>query len=254
MSEFIKIKARRRIVGIQSPDDTSTEAVDLLSQNLQAKITVIQESQLYKEIQRSFANIKLVKIRCVALGSPCQDEPALYQLALLKAIAEEYNITSGHISIYDPVFSSLDNQLFNNLGYRVEEAFDALDNDSCLYFLPHAPLDLTNAVLRQQPKFFLSNNVLSHTQRVLKSDLHEKYPLLSKLVHTLEKNTEHVVDDFQPIVKRKNRRQKNKFREPKIDYTAIESYFSEPTVVSFKEIEQGPWLNSFTDLAFHVIK
>jgi hypothetical protein len=111
-----------------------------------------------------------------------------------------------------------------------------------------------------KPSLLLANNISTHTERLGKLELYNKYPLLSKLVHLLEKdlkdstverrkNTE---DDFQPVVsKRKSRKSKHKYVEPSLDYSSVASYFSSISIVSFKKDEEGEWNNSFTDLAFH---
>lgn len=257
MAEFIPAKSRRKLPGITDTESTSPESIKALIHNLESKHKAVRESVLYKKITDACDPVKFTSIRCVALGSPCQETPALYQLALLRAIAEDHGIPNGQISLFDPVFTALDEALLHDMGYIVEDVYSPkVDKDTCLFFLPHAPLSLTNTILNdQEPKHFLSNNVVTHTDRMIKTELHKKYPLLSKLVHLLEQSTTAIVDDFQPVIKRKNRKpQKNKFIEIKIDYDAVDTYFSSPSMTSFKESEEGPWINSFTDLAYHIIQ
>lgn len=253
MADFTTLR-RHRIPGIPDPEDASDASVTALVSSLEAKYALLKDTNLSNHILSALKEIPFTKVRCVALGSPSQEEPALYQLALLRLIAENQHIKSRHISLYDPVFTALDIALFRRLDYIVEEEYTPTEKDDCLYFLPHAPLNLTNTVLLQEPKFFLSNNAVRHTERLAKAELHAKYPLLSKLVHILEPSTASVPGDgFTPVVRRRHRKNKAKLIDTNINYDEIRSYFSSAAMTSFKEWEEGPWLNAFTDLALHVI-
>lgn len=254
MEQFVQTKNRRKLPGIQDPTCASEGSIRAFETNLEAAFNTVVESALFGQIERSLETVRLERIRCVALGSPCQEEPALYQLALLMAIAKAKGV--DEISLYDPVFTRLDKAYFEKVGYIVEEQYTPVNLHLTLYFLPHAPLTLTSCVLNEHPRYLLSNNVLSHTERMSKSGLYEKYPLLARVVYQLEQSTRPPVDDFQPVVsKRKNRRpNKNRYVEKELDYSIIDAYFSKPSLTSYKEFEEGPWLNSFTDLSLHVLE
>ncbi|CCH45961.1 SRR1-like protein [Wickerhamomyces ciferrii] len=255
MTEFVKVKTRRGVNGILDPEITNESNQSTLKESLEKKKQIVLESQLYEEIIQSLHPHKFTKIRCVALGSPSQEEPALYQLSLLQSLASKFNIDSKNISIYDPVFSKLDKAVFESWNYEISESYDSLNPNDVLFFLPHAPLNLTNHIIStNNPKLLLANNILTHTDRLTKSELFVKYPLLSKLssLITINKN-ESNNDGFEAVVKKKTRKQKNKFIEPTIDNSKVESYFSSIDIISFKEFENGQWANSFTDLAFHSI-
>lgn len=254
MSEFVKVKSRKKVNGIQCPEVSNESNLALMKASLEKKKHTIKSSTLYENISQTLQPHKISKIRCVALGSPSQEEPALYQLALLLLIVEENSIKSQNVSVYDPVFTQLDIDFFKSLNFEVSEDYLPKDDEATLFFLPHAPLNLTNSViLSQNPKLLLSNNIQTHTERLTKLELFEKYPIMSKLVNLLQPQGDKT-DGFEAVVKKKSRKsQRNKFVEPTIDYSKIDSYFENIEIISFKDFEEGEWLNSFTDLAFHRI-
>jgi len=240
--------------GIQDPEVSNETNQTILKQNLSKKKKILEDSKLYQNVITSLTPHKFSKIRCVALGSPSQEAPALYQLALLQLICENFEIKAQDVSLFDPVFTSLDNDFFTSLQYEINDEYLPNDTDDVLFFLPHAPLSLTDKVIcSQRPKLLLANNLQTHTDRLTKLELFEKYPLISKLVSLLGNKNDSDADGFEHVVKKKNRRQKNKFAEPIIDHSKTESYFENIELKSYKEFEEGEWLNSFTDLAFHKI-
>lgn len=253
MSDFVKVRSRKKINGILDPQVANETNINILKDNLEVKKSILKESKLFENIINALESPKFTKIRCVALGSPSQEEPALYQLALLMLIIEKFEIEGEQVSLYDPVFTALDNDLLTSFKFQIKDQYIPNDDDSILFFLPHAPLSLTNQVISEQnPKLLLANNIQTHTTRLTKTELFEKYPVISKLVSLLNKE-ETPKDDFEPVVKKKNRRQRSKFTEPKVDHSEVDTYFKNINLISFKEFEEGEWLNSFTDIAFHVI-
>lgn len=253
MSDFVKVRSRRKVNGIRDPEIANENNINILEENLEIKKNTLKESKLFETIIDALKAHKFTKIRCVALGSPSQEEPALFQLALLLLIIEKYGVQCDQVSLYDPVFTVLDNEFLKSLKFEVKEEYIPNGDDSILFFLPHAPLSLTNQVISEQnPKLLLANNIQTHTTRLTKTELFEKYPVISKLVSLLIPE-ETLKDDFEPVVKKKNRRQRSKFTEPKIDHSKVETYFEKIDLLSFKKFEEGEWLNSFTDIAFHVI-
>lgn len=186
------------------------------------------------------------RIRCLALGSPSESKNAMYQLAYLKELVDVLEISET--SLYDPVFNGTDAELFKLLNYTVDETYHPTDQSKTLYFLPHAPLDLTERVLNdEEPLYLLANDLLSHTDRLTKVKLHETYRTISLLVHLHQDDG--IVSDFVPVSKKK-RNKKLVYQEPKIVYDLLESYFDSIDISRFPV--EG-WNNSFSDLAFHII-
>ena len=233
-------------------------------------------SNLFQILQPHVNNIK--KIRCLAIGNFREDFPATYQFALLLEIIDYIKSEDDRdvlISLYDPIFTKEEIQYLKSLGSRwlIEEEFlesDARDYESVLYFLPHAPLDLTENILSsQRPHLWLANNMISHTDRYTKAKLCEKYPNLGKLVHYLQPNTAlegkklHDVDDFETFIpkrKRKNRNNSSKLKVklPEIDYNSIATKFKSCQILTDfdegKYLKEKPWINSFSDLTLHAIE
>lgn len=233
----------------------------------------IKKSVMFKELCRSLnpycANIS--KIRCLAIGSFYEEFPAKWQLALLMELIdyleEEGKKHSILVSVYDPAFTERDLQFVSQLErWSVDKHLKTEweeEHDQILFFLPHAPLDLTELVLdREQPKYWLANHLLAHTDRYTKRQLFEKYPLISKLVNGLSEDSQaqKVTQDnaFTTFVPRRKRKNRQVYQEPKLDYSRINSKFDRCKVL--QNFQQGsllrdqPWINSFSDLALQLIE
>ncbi|KAG0672369.1 hypothetical protein C6P45_003053 [Maudiozyma exigua] len=245
---------------------------------LQSYRDVVHESEMFINLQKELTEYKkdIENIRCLAIGSFSDDFPARYQLALLleliQVLTEEDKTI--RVSIYDPIFNETDFKYIKT-AYPTWVTTETVDKEifnpkSTLYFLPHAPLDLTEFILRtEEPKLYLANNIVQHTDRYTKSQLNEKYPLLSKLLNVLEAQKQKepkkdpvssASDGFTAFVSKRNRKQKSKYKfvEKRIDYESIPSNFSKCTIKTTfsdgKLLKDKPWVNSFSDLTMHVIE
>lgn len=231
----------------------------------------IKKSQMFKELCESLEAYRreIIRVRCLAIGSFHEEFPAKWQLAFLMEVVDYLDECKPLVSMYDPVFTDDDLKFISELeGWSVDEEISAEwieDSSRTLFFLPHAPLDLTEIVLdKEQPRYWLANHFVAHTDRYTKSQLFEKYPLISKLVNSLcedansSKNQIAPSDEFTAFVPRRKRKNKRIYQEPKLDYSSIESKFAECKLL--QDFQQGqllrnqPWINSFSDLAFHLIK
>lgn len=245
---------------------------------LAASRKVIKESAMLEDLFQALAPHKdsIDKVRCLAIGSFYEDFPARYQLALLLELVEflagEAQRTIS-VSVYDPVFSSEDLGFISEMGssWTCDEKTPSCTGADwprqALFFLPHAPLDLTEQVLKaEKPSLWLANNVIAHTDRYTKLQLHAKYPVISKLVHALESSNKDVKapaaleeEGFKTFVsKRKKRKNRNRFVEPTVDFSSVDSYFENCSVLtSFDDgslLKDQPWINSFSDLSLHHIR
>lgn len=204
------------------------------------------ESTILNETLSLIKQYGFTRIRCLALGSPSESKNAMYQLAYLKEVVDVLAIDD--VSLYDPVFNPVDKELFRTMNYAVEELYTPTDQLKTLYFLPHAPLELTEVLLNQDnPLFLLANDLVSHTDRLTKMKLHQTYKTISLLVHL--QHDVAVVSDFIPVSKKK-RNKKIVYQQPEIVYDLLESYFEK---IKISRFQVDGWDNSFSDLAFHVI-
>lgn len=247
---------------------------------------IIKDSLMFQDLKTQLHSISgsIKAIRCLAIGSFTEDFPARYQLALLLEIIDYFECTSGIssllVSIYDPLFTSQDEDFIKKNGsfWSIDETLppEHFESDSTLFFLPHAPLDLTESVIvKERPKYFLANNIIQHTDRYTALQLNRKYPILSKLINVLDSsqngtgkanniNGENLYKDdgfTTKVSKKKNRRNRNNnyiFEEPCIDYSLIDSYFHDCKILTNfnngQHLKDKPWINSFSDLTFHIIE
>ncbi|KAI9571509.1 SRR1-domain-containing protein [Boletus coccyginus] len=97
------------------------------------------------------ACIKPQKVLCLGLGSPSSSGDARAQLALLGCLCASVDIDFAEVSVYDPVFTDADRQLFQALGIRcldhIQGAEHSLDCPTILY-MPHCDLKLYEMVIR----------------------------------------------------------------------------------------------------------
>lgn len=133
-NEFSVIKSGRKsrrnkyVVLEKTVDDWVSE--------VQTKSEQVEGSQFYKELVSRLDGLakdgqkdqdskiptpKVCRVRCLALGSPCESVNALYQLAILELLRERLGVCSENVSVWDPVFTPDDVQLFGRLGYLVAE-------------------------------------------------------------------------------------------------------------------------------------
>lgn len=195
----------------------------------------IVSSNLYKQTIELLPS-SITQVRCLALG-PLLSVVSLYQLSYIHSILKHLN---APVSLYDPVFTADDKKLLRELDMVVEESF--VPKPETLYFLPHAPLDVTEQLVDQyHPKYLLCNHMMRHTERLPKRQLHDKYPNLSHLVHLLDNS-----EDLDFIIVRRT-----KVKLPVIEYTYDKYYFDN---IEIKALDtEGAWVNAFSDLQFHII-
>ncbi|KAI5968023.1 hypothetical protein CANMA_002791 [Candida margitis] len=216
-------------------------------ERLQSKIkdnrVIIRKSDFFNEIKSSIDS-SFTCIRCLALGSPSQSSDARYQYALLLELIDWLGITD--ISIYDPLFTDEDRQLFAD--FKVEEEFSLPQDGNVLFYIPHLPLEAMELVVNtEKPVVFLGNDVIAHTDRLTKRKLAELYPSMSIMVQYLN-NGSGYDDGFTKVTK-----SRKKFKEPEIGYDFDSVYFKNVEIVRYVHNfnKNDPWGNSFSDLALH---
>ena len=85
--------------------------VERLKLKLSKYENIIAESSLFKEAIKILKDHNITHIRCLALGSPSDSNAALYQLSFLSQICRHFDVNPSNVSLYDPVFNELDNQV-----------------------------------------------------------------------------------------------------------------------------------------------
>ncbi|TFK27376.1 hypothetical protein FA15DRAFT_586399 [Coprinopsis marcescibilis] len=95
-----------------------------------------------------------IEVLCLGLGSPTNSQNANAQLAFLLEACQHLDIPSDRISLYDPVFTEEDTNLFNHLGLsvqtrnRVRSAAGRHElRVPTLCFMLHCDLELYNALI-----------------------------------------------------------------------------------------------------------
>lgn len=212
----------------------------------------LETSRLVEELCEHFRVDEICNLICLALGSPELSSAARFQLALVDCLVKRLQLDPSKVFLYDPVFTKIDKQLLDTLGYRIELLESAVKNSEhsskVLYFLPHASLELTEQVVSQySPHILLANDVVAHTDRLTKRKLFETYRTLSYMTLLLDSPSPET--GFKTVTK--NRKNKRAYVEPELDYSKDIMHFN--TVTIHRLTISGSWDNAFTDLALHYL-
>ncbi|KAJ8699780.1 hypothetical protein PTI98_002868 [Pleurotus ostreatus] len=88
---------------------------------------------------------------CLGLGSPSSSRDAIAQLGFLLQLCHCCNISPEKVSLYDPVFTEADKELF--VAYKFDVLSENRNGDypaegPTLFFMPHCDLSLYENILR----------------------------------------------------------------------------------------------------------
>lgn len=236
--------------------------------NLSATLTrlklyedIVENALIFQESIDALKALPFTHIRCLALGSPTESIPSLYQLAYLNQICCHLKMDKKLVSLYDPIFTDVDIQLLTkNIPYLVSEKTNS-SSEMTLYFLPHATLELTEQVLAElRPRWLLGNDITAHSIRFPRLRLHEKYRTVSLLANLLEKNSGNEEnkkgkdDGFkEQTTKSRRRKQRHQHRLPEINFDYSNCYFSDASIKTLTDTD-GPWGNAFSSLSLHWLR
>lgn len=243
----------------------------ILTNAYEHKLSQIEKSDVIKETYIVLDKlVELTEIRCLGLGSISSSAQAMYQLcflSLLKKHLESHGTgTELKVSLWDPVFSALEISFIEEeLNYTVKEK-ETSPSKTTLYYTPHFPIDLLEGFITDnRPKYMLTNNLTVYTFKFTDSkyfELHPNCARITKLIADTKKNTElkgvssekgtPKEDGFEVVVKKKNRKNKNAYVPPVVDYDFDSAYFSSVEAIDIKEGNDmnHNWGASFTDLTY----
>ncbi|KAI5956601.1 hypothetical protein KGF54_001076 [Candida jiufengensis] len=205
----------------------------------------IRDSKFFTEIKESLNDYKFNRIRCLALGSITDNSNSRYQYALLLELIDYFEIKIEMVSIYDPIFNDKDKEILRD--FEIEENFSHPKDESTLFYIPHLPLEIMEQIVqKEQPVYFIGNDIISHTDRLSKQKLNDLYPSMSIMVNLLNDKSNN--DGFTKIIK--NRKQ---FKEPEIEYDSNSVYFKKVEIIRYiyNFNKNDIWGTSFSDIAFH---
>ncbi|KAG7813688.1 hypothetical protein KL921_001234 [Ogataea angusta] len=224
-----------------TPKDTAFERA---RDRLRQRSELIRSSELFMDIVKILESWKpsstdsWSKVRCLALGSPIEEDQANYQLALLCEIGRYFSIDM--VSLYDPAFTKEDNLfLSSECNFQVEESFESQNMDDVLFFVPHTPIVLLESLFANKPKYILTNDVSTYTNKFTTKEYFEKYPLCATVCNSIGTK----IDDGFTVVKRRNKHvtTQTKVQLPKI---AVLCHKINPH-------SKGPWAHAFSDLCLY---
>lgn len=150
-------------------------------------------SRFYGSLRDNFEKIKsaspqIQSIRCLALGKPsASDRIAMWQLALLGLLVTYFDISWSNVSLWDPAFEAMDQEIISLVGGQVVEHSGPVNQHTFLY-LPHAPVELIEEILTQccSQCIILGNHVSRYDTTVLPQTLQDKYPTLHSVMNMID--------------------------------------------------------------------
>lgn len=240
-------------------------SLEVIRSRLSRHETTVAASSLFTQSLELLPALKFTKIRCLALGSPTDEFQALYQLAYLRQIAQHLSIED--ISVWDPVFSENDRELFEVFNYKVEESecSDRSVVDTTLYYMPHAPRSFVDLFVGDiEPQWILGNDLTVTIGTLSKAKFLAQYPTLALLVKIAEDqamNTKDCATDEASAAKNEGdefvvvRRKRNRkaFVEPVLEYNFDLVYFNNVQIDRLLVVDDAPWKDSFSDMALNNI-
>ncbi|KAH7912131.1 SRR1-domain-containing protein [Hygrophoropsis aurantiaca] len=133
-------------------------------------------------------SIDCPEVLCLGLGNPCSSRDARAQLAFLIRLCASFDIAPSTVSVYDPVFTDADQELFQVLGMTPLKDNKALGCPTILY-MPHCGIKLYENILRENwtaPQLativFIANRLGEYVDNNPAFKLNRDYPCLNRLV------------------------------------------------------------------------
>ncbi|KAF4576847.1 hypothetical protein EYR36_004827 [Pleurotus pulmonarius] len=135
---------------------------------------------------------------CLGLGSPSSSRDAIAQLGFLLQLCHCCNTSPEKVSLYDPVFTEADKELF--VAYQFDVLSENRNGDypaegPTLFFMPHCDLSLYENILRAnwtpqrlEHLVLVANNLSDYIQNKSQRELEEHAPCLLRIglyVHCL---------------------------------------------------------------------
>ncbi|KAF4603921.1 hypothetical protein EYR40_001095 [Pleurotus pulmonarius] len=136
---------------------------------------------------------------CLGLGSPSSSRDAIAQLGFLLQLCHCCNISPEKVSLYDPVFTEADKELF--VAYQFDVLSENRNGDypaegPTLFFMPHCDLSLYENILRAnwtpqrlEHLVLVANNLSDYIQNKSQRELEEHAPCLLRTVPILVSHT-----------------------------------------------------------------
>lgn len=194
---FIRVNPRKKRRGKANKETLSP--LDLLrrtKEDLSTDGTWVSDCE--ERLRFAFCDmcIKPRKVLCLGLGSPAGSRDARAQLALLSRLCSFADIGLMNVSLYDPVFTGADVELFRVLGMQCfndrKDVQHSLDCPTILY-MPHCDLVLYEMVLRTNwsrerlcSMVLVANNFYDYFEHNAISKLEVESPCLARLAPIVE--------------------------------------------------------------------
>ncbi|KIJ69354.1 hypothetical protein HYDPIDRAFT_105955 [Hydnomerulius pinastri MD-312] len=189
---FIRINPRRKRKGKAQKDVSSP--LDLLTrtkEEIAADGRWLADCEELVRMALRKARIKPQNVLCLGLGSPSSSRDARAQLAFLNRLCAFADIDSTNVSVYDPVFTDADRELFRVLGMQCladnKDVKHSLDRPTILY-MPHCDLKLYEMVIRANWTYerlyeilFLANRFGDYIDNNPASKMARESPCLTRL-------------------------------------------------------------------------
>ncbi|KAF8810135.1 hypothetical protein BYT27DRAFT_7162283 [Phlegmacium glaucopus] len=138
-------------------------------------------------------------VLCLGLGSPSSSHVSRVQLAFLSEACQSLEVNPGDISIYDPVFTTEDHLLFEELNMKVlietanKSAASYALNVPTICFMPHCDLDLYESLLQSNWNraqlsniFLIGNHLEMYLENKSKRALESGSPCLLQIAPLLD--------------------------------------------------------------------
>ncbi|KAI6005910.1 hypothetical protein EDD15DRAFT_687813 [Pisolithus albus] len=204
---FVRVNPRKKRRGKTNRETSSP--LDLLrrtKEDLYTDVTWISDCEERLRFALCDMCIKPRKVLCLGLGSPSGSRDARAQLALLSRLCSFADIDLMNVCLYDPVFTSADEDLFRVLGMQcIDDKKDVQHSLDCptMLYMPHCDLALYETVLRANwsreclcSMVLVANNFYDYLEHNAISKLEVEYPCLTRIAPIVESRPLPVLESF----------------------------------------------------------
>lgn len=189
---FARISARKKRKGkVQREMSSPLDLLRRAKEDLYADGTWLSDCEERLRFAMGDMCIKPRTVLCLGLGSPATSRDARAQLAFLTRLCSFAEIDSTNVSLYDPVFTGADQELFRLLGMQCvndKETVQHSQHYPTIFFMPHCDLKLYEIVLRANwsrqhlcSMVFLANSFGDYFDHNPMSKLEREAPCLTRI-------------------------------------------------------------------------
>lgn len=191
-TEFTPVKSRKKRKNRTQRQEPVLTLIQGIRDDMVQSNWFSQSKSIVKEALKFLSAESSVSVLCLGLGSPSASPNSRAQLAFLVELCVAFNIEHTSVSIYDPVFTPEDIELFRSLQFQILSNDEYLLPGLTICYMPHCDMELYNNLFRgnwSQDQLLMLVLLANHLEDYLENNpshkLQKHVPYLFKIVPQL---------------------------------------------------------------------